>query len=93
MSPRRCFTTDEARVVHLAQQFQPSFMREYLKWMYVWRRDPRNGRGLLPPPVGKALQRGSMVFWEVLDEECARVQCFQAPAVRAHLEARLEERE
>ena len=93
MSPIRHFTTDEARVVHLAQKFMPSFMREYPAWTHVWRHDPRNGRGLLPPPVGNKLQRGSGVFWEVLDADRARVQCFHASAVRVHLEERLEEME
>lgn len=92
MSPRRCFISDEARVVHLAQEFEPSFMREYLMWTHVWRHDPKNGRGLLPPPVGKVLQRGAGIFWDVLDAEQAHVQCFQAPAIRACLEA-LKEKE
>ncbi len=91
MSPKRRYVTDEARVVHLAQEFTPTYMREYLKWALVWRNDPLNGRGLLPPPVGKALERGAGIFWEVLDGERARVQCFQAPAVRVHLQALLEE--
>ena len=92
MSPRRRFITDEARVVNLAQKFKPSFMREYLMWTHVWRHDPRNGRGLLPPPTGKALKRGDGIFWEVLDARRARVQCFQAPTIRARLEALLEEK-
>jgi hypothetical protein len=91
MSPRRRLVSDEAKVVHLAQQFKPSFMREYLLWTDIWRRDPQNGRGLLRGPVDKALKRGAGIFWEPLDADRGRVQCFLAPAVRAHLEARLQE--
>jgi hypothetical protein len=91
MTPARRFVTDEAKVVYLCQQFQPSYMREYLMWTAVWRQDPQNGRGQLPPPVGKSLERGAALFWEILDEEKAQVQAYQAPIIRAKLEALLEE--
>ncbi len=91
MTPARRLISDEAKVVHLCQQFEPPFMREYLMWTAVWRQDPQNGRGPLPPPVGKLLERGGGLFWEILDAEEALVQAFQAPAVRANLEALLGE--
>lgn len=91
MTPARRFITDEAKVVHLCQQFEPTYMREYLMWTALWRQDPQNGRGRLPAPVGKSMERGAELFWEILDEEAARVQAFHAPAIRARLEALLEE--
>jgi len=91
MTPTRHFVTDEAKVVYLCQMFEPTLMREYLMWTAVWRQDPQNGRGPLPPPVGKSLQRGAGLFWEILDDAVGMVQAFQAPAVRLHLEALLEE--
>lgn len=93
MSPIRKFTTDEAKIVHLSQKFTPSYMREYLMWTHVWRNDPQNGRGPLLPPVGKSLQRGSGIFWDVLDRKTGCVQCFHAAAIRARLEQLLEEEE
>ena len=86
MTPTRRIISDEAKVVYLCQQFEPTFMREYLMWTAVWRQDPQNGRGQLPPPVGKSLERGAGLFWEILDREEADVQAFQAPAIRANLE-------
>ena len=91
MTPTRHFVTDEAKVVHLCQMFEPTLMREYLMWTAVWRQDPQNGRGQLPPPIGKSLQRGADLFWEILDAAEGLVQAFQAPAVRLHLETLLEE--
>ena len=90
MTPARRLISDEAKVVHLCQQFQPTYMREYLMWTAVWRQDPQNGRGQLPPPVGKSLERGAGLFWDILDEKEAQVQVYQAPAIRARLEALLE---
>jgi hypothetical protein len=91
MSPTRKFSTDEARIVDLAQKFKPSYFREYLMWTHVWRIDPENGRGPLPSPVGTALERGNEVFWDVLDSETSRVQCYHAAEIRARLERVLEE--
>jgi hypothetical protein len=91
MTPARQFISDEAKVVHLCQKFEPTLMHEYLMWTAVWRQDPQNGRGHLPSPVGKSLHRGAGLFWEILDEENVLVQAFQAPAVRVHLETLLEE--
>ena len=91
MSPVRKFTTDEARIVCLAQEFSPSYFREYLMWAHVWRIDPDNGRGPLPAPVGKALQRGQDLFWDVLDGETACVQCYHASEIRVRLQRLLEE--
>jgi hypothetical protein len=92
MSPARKFTTDEARIVALAQEFSPSYFREYLMWTHVWRSDPDNGRGPLPSPVGTALQRGQGIFWDVLDGEMACVQCYHASEIRIRLQRLLEER-
>lgn len=91
MTPARRFISDEAKVVFLCQQFQPTYMREYLMWTAVWRQDQQNGRAPLPPPVGKSLERGAGLFWEILDEKEAQVQAYQAPIIRAKLEALLEE--
>lgn len=93
MSPSRRYVSDEAKVVHLAQQFNPSYFREYLMWTAVWRQDEENGRGELPPPVGRSLMRGAGIFWQILDRQAARVQCFHANVVRVRLEARLAEEE
>jgi hypothetical protein len=91
MTPKRQFHSDDALIVHLVQQFEPSYFPEFLKWTAVWRRDPRNGRGPLPAPVGESLQRGGDLFWEIIDAESAVVQCFLAPTVRLRLEAQLRE--
>ena len=91
MSPVRRFISDEGKVVDLCQKFNPTYMREYLMWTHVWRQDPRNGRGRLPAPVGKSLQRGAGLFWEILDEEQALVQVLHTAALRVNLEALLGE--
>ncbi len=93
MTPKRILISDEAKVVDLAQSFDPNYMREYLMWTYVWRNDPRNGRGPLPAPVGAHMARGQGLFWEIIDEEEAQVHCFLASTVRRRLEALLEGQE
>ena len=87
----RRYNSEEAKVVHLCQMFEPTLMREYFMWSAVWRHDPQNGRGPLPSPIGKSLERGADIFWEVLEAEEGFVQAFQASAVRVHLEAALED--
>ena len=91
MTPTRRFISDDAKIVDLCQKFEPTFMREYLMWTFVWRQDPLRGRGRLPAPVGETLYRGAGLFWEILDEEPALVQVLQTPAVRVNLETLLEE--
>ena len=90
MSPRRVFHSEEAQIVHLTQQFEPSYFTEYLLWTDLWRQDPDNGRGFLSPRLPGHLQRGSGVFWEVLDPQTEYVQAFISIAVFHHLRHMLE---
>lgn len=79
------FVSDEEAVVWLAQRVRPAVMPEYLMWAAVWRVDPRNGRGILQQPLYGALERGAGLFWDVLDQGEAQVQCYVPQGVRQQL--------
>jgi hypothetical protein len=93
MSPRRVFHTEEAKIVHLTQQFEPSYFVEYLLWTDLWRQDPDNGRGILSSRVPSRLLRGAGIFWEVLDREREYVQALTSSAIFFRLQQMLRERE
>ena len=84
------FVSDEEAVVWLAQRVRPTLMPEYLMWAAIWRVDPRNGRGRVRQPLYGALERGSGLFWDVLNQETALVQCYVAQGVRRQLQGRFE---
>jgi hypothetical protein len=87
------FVSDEEAVVWLAQRVRPNLMPEYLMWTTIWREDPRNGRGILQQPLYGAIERGAGLFWDVLDNETAAVQCYIAQGVRQQLLALYEGRQ
>ena len=89
----RRFVSDDAAVVWLAQYVRPTLMPEYLMWTTIWREDPQNGRGVLQQPLYGALERGAGLFWDVLDNETAAVQCYIAQGVRQQLLALYEGRQ
>jgi hypothetical protein len=84
------FVSDEEAVVWLAQRVRPTLMPEYLMWASIWRLDRRNGRGVLQQPLYGALERGADLFWDVLDQPRALVQCYVAQGVRQKLQERYE---
>lgn len=84
------FVSDEEAVVWLAQRVRPTLMPEYLMWATIWRVDRRNGRGSLQQPLYGALERGAGLFWDVLDQKTAQVQCYVAQGVRLQLQERFE---
>ena len=86
------FVSDEEAVVWLAQRVRPTLMPEYLMWATIWREDRRNGRGVLGQPLYGTLERGSGLFWDVLDQQKAMVQCYIAQGVRQQLQERYERR-
>ena len=85
------FVSDEEAVVWLAQRVRPAVMPEYLMWAGVWRSDPRNGRGVLQQPLYGALERGAGLFWDVLDQGQAAVQCYVPQGVYQQLLERYDE--
>ena len=84
------FISDEEAVVWLAQRVRPGLMPEYLMWATIWREDSRNGRGVLQQPLYGTLERGAGLFWDVLDQQQALVQCYIAQGVRRQLQERYE---
>lgn len=82
------FVSDEQAVVWLSQRVRPTLMPEYLMWAAIWREDPRNGRGILQQPLYGGLERGANLFWDVLDQPKALVQCYAAQGVRQQLNDR-----
>lgn len=86
------FVSDEQAVVWLAQRVRPTLMPEYLMWATIWREDRRNGRGVLGQPLYGAVERGAGLFWDVLDQPRALVQCYAAQGVRRQLQERYEGR-
>jgi hypothetical protein len=66
-------------------------MPEYLMWATIWREDRQNGRGVLQQPLYGGLERGAGLFWDVLDQSRALVQCYVAQGVRQQLQARYED--
>jgi len=84
------FVSNEEAVVWLAQRVRPTLMPEYLMWAAIWRENPSNGRGILQQPLYGTLERGADLFWDVLDQSNASVQCYIAQGVRQQLQVRYE---